>query len=57
MDYLYVNSFKKIEIDLREAVGAADDNANALKILRQNIDVEFHKMFEKQKYLIIIKYN
>ncbi|KAL4142370.1 hypothetical protein QTP88_004842 [Uroleucon formosanum] len=40
---------QQIEIDLREAVGAADDNVNALKILRQNIDVEFHKMFEKAK--------
>lgn len=25
------------------------DNVNALKTLRHNIDVEFHKMFEKAK--------
>jgi len=34
-------------MDLREAVGTADGNVNALKSLRNNIDVEFHKMFVK----------
>jgi len=40
---------QQIEVDLREAIGTAVDNVNALKTLRHNIDIEFHKMFEKAK--------
>jgi hypothetical protein len=44
---------QKIEIDLREAIELADDNVKALKHLRENIDIAFHKMFENAKVTIL----
>ncbi|KAL4126233.1 hypothetical protein QTP88_010459 [Uroleucon formosanum] len=41
---------QQIKIDLREAVELASDNVKVLKNLRENIEVEFRKMFENAKY-------
>ncbi|VVC37017.1 Hypothetical protein CINCED_3A025954 [Cinara cedri] len=40
---------QQIKIDLRKAAGTAViDNVNAPKTRRNNIDVEFHKIFKKK---------
>jgi hypothetical protein len=50
---------QRIDIDLKEMIGLAEDNVNALKQLRTNIETEFEKMFievqvNTQYYLIFI---
>jgi len=44
---------QQIKIGLREAIELASDNVKALKNLRENIEVEFRKMFENAKVTIL----
>lgn len=41
------------DIDLKEMVGLAEDNVNALKQLRANIEIEFKNIFNEAQVINI----